>query len=78
MSSNLKVFRDIIFQNSALLKYLTNNSKFEFKFKKFKKFKTIVIIGMGGSILGAKAIYYFMKNKTKKNLFLLIISMKII
>ena len=66
MSSNLKVFRDIIFQNSALLKYLTNNSKFEFKFKKFKKFKTIVIIGMGGSILGAKAIYYFMKNKTKK------------
>ena len=67
MLSNLKVFKDIISQNSVLLKYLTNNSKFEFKFKKFKKFKTIVIIGMGGSILGAKAIYYFMKNKTKKN-----------
>ena len=67
MLSNLKVFKDIISQNSVLLKYLTKNSKFEFKFKKFKKFKTIVIIGMGGSILGAKAIYYFMKNKTKKN-----------
>ena len=67
MSSNLKVFKDIISQNSALLKYLTNNSKFEFKFKKFKKFKTILIIGMGGSILGAKAIYDFLKHKTKKN-----------
>ena len=67
MSSNIKVIKDIITQNSALLKYLINNSKFEIKFKKFKKFKTILIIGMGGSILGAKAIYDFLKHKTKKN-----------
>ena len=67
MSSNIKVINDIITQNSILLKYLINNSKFEFKFKKFKKFKTILIIGMGGSILGAKAIYDFLKHKTKKN-----------
>ena len=67
MSSNIKIINDIITQNSTLLKYLLNNSKFEFKFKKFKKFKTILIIGMGGSILGAKAIYDFLKHKTKKN-----------
>ena len=78
MSSNIKIINDIITQNSALLKYLINNSKFEIKFKKFKKFQTILIIGMGGSILGAKAIYYFLKHKTKKILFLLIILMKII
>ena len=67
MPSNIKIIKDIISQNSTLLKYLINNSKFEFKFKKFKKFKTILIIGMGGSILGAKAIYDFLKHKTKKN-----------
>ncbi len=67
MLSNIKIIKDIVTQNSTLLKYLTNNSKFEIKFKKFKKFKTILIIGMGGSILGAKAIYNFLKHKTKKN-----------
>ena len=67
MSSNIKIINDIITQNSTLLKYLINNSKFEIKFKKFRKFKTILIIGMGGSILGAKAIYDFLKHKTKKN-----------
>jgi len=34
--------------------------------KKYTKFKTIVVIGMGGSILGAKAIYTLMKHKIKK------------
>ena len=67
MSSNIKIINEIISQNNTLLKYLINNSKFEFKFKKFKKFKTILIIGMGGSILGAKAIYDFLKHKIKKN-----------
>ena len=67
MPSNIKIINDIINQNSTPLKYLINNSKFELKFKKFKKFKTILIIGMGGSILGAKAIYDFLKHKTKKN-----------
>ena len=35
--------------------------------KKFKKYKTIVLIGMGGSILGAEAIHTFLKHKVKKN-----------
>ncbi len=37
--------------------------------KKFSNYKNIVIIGMGGSILGTKAIYSFFKNKIKKKLF---------
>jgi glucose-6-phosphate isomerase len=35
--------------------------------KKFKKYELIVLIGMGGSVLGAKAIYSFLKEKIKKN-----------
>ena len=34
--------------------------------KKFKKFKRIAIIGMGGSILGAEAIYELLSNKIQK------------
>ena len=50
------------------------NSKFKFNFKlknlkKFKKFKNIVIIGMGGSILGAEAIYNFLNTKIKKKIY---------
>ena len=42
---------------------LSDRYKFNFKIKdikKFKKFKTVVVIGMGGSILGAEAIYHFL------------------
>ena len=48
---------------------LSRKFKLNFKIdeiKKFKKFKTVTIIGMGGSILGSKAIYYFLKKKIKK------------
>ena len=34
--------------------------------KKFKKFKNIAIIGMGGSILGVKATKKFLEKKIKK------------
>jgi len=37
--------------------------------KKFSKFKNIVVIGMGGSILGTKSIYSFLRKKIKKNVF---------
>ena len=39
--------------------------------KRFKKFKNIAIIGMGGSSLGTKAIFSFLEDKIKKNLFFL-------
>ena len=41
--------------------------------RKFSKYKNIVVIGMGGSILGTKTIYNFFKYKVKKNFFFLII-----
>ena len=48
------------------LNVLNKNFKFNFQnkdLKKFKKYKTISVIGMGGSILGAEAIYnFFRKN----------------
>ena len=49
---------------------LSNKFKFNFKKKdlhKFKKFQTVVVIGMGGSILGSETLYFFLKDKIKKN-----------
>ena len=37
--------------------------------KKYSKYRNIVVIGMGGSILGTKSIYSFFKTKIKKNVF---------
>ena len=37
--------------------------------RKFSTYKNIVIIGMGGSILGAQSIYSFLKKKIKKKIF---------
>ena len=50
------------------------NEKYNFNFKlkdlkKFNNFRNIVIIGMGGSILGSEAIYYFLRHRVQKNLF---------
>ena len=50
---------------------LSSNYKNSFNSKdlrKYKKFKFFRLIGMGGSSLGAKAIYSFLKFKIKKNL----------
>lgn len=49
---------------------LSDKYKFNFKEKhliKFRKFKTIIIIGMGGSILGSESIYFALKKKIKKD-----------
>ncbi len=53
-----------------ILNSLTNNYKnsyFNLNLKKIKKIKNVKLIGMGGSILGAKAIHSFLKHKIKKN-----------
>ena len=57
--------------NEDVFHSLSKKFKLNFKtkdLKKFKKYKNIAIIGMGGSILGAEAIYSFLKKKIKKNL----------
>jgi len=53
---------------------LSKNFNFNFKIKdlrQFKKFKTIIVVGMGGSILGSEAIHCFLKKKIKKNVLFL-------
>ena len=54
------------------LNILNKNYKFNFEFndlKRFKKFKKIAIVGMGGSILGTEAIYNFLNFKIKKKVY---------
>ena len=70
-----EIHRDIN-NNQQTLNILNKNFKFNFSvnnLKKFNKFKTITVIGMGGSILGAEAIYGAFKNKIikKKKIFFL-------
>ena len=60
---------NLLKKNDEVVKSLSLNYSYSFNIKKLKKFKNkkfFRIIGIGGSILGAKAIYYFLKNKIKK------------
>ncbi len=67
------ILKDIIFNldnRKDSLSSLSNKFQFAFNTKdlsKFKKFKSVVVIGMGGSILGSEALYFFLKEKIKKN-----------
>mgnify|MGYP001219487949 CR=1 FL=1 len=71
MLSNTKIIQQVLKENSIFFKHMISDIKFDAKYNNFKKYKTIVIIGMGGSILGAKAIYSFLKHKIKKKLIFL-------
>jgi len=67
----LETKKDIEDTNKTL-NVLSSNFNFNFKIKnlkKFKKFKKIALIGMGGSILGAEAIYNFLQTKIKKKIY---------
>ena len=70
-----KVFKNIIDETNnpkKTLNILSQNFKFNFQkndLQKFKKYKTIAIIGMGGSILGTEAISCFLKSKIKKKIY---------
>ena len=53
------------------LKCYKKNYKYSYNkknLKKYKKFNHINIVGMGGSILGTKAIYNFLNYKIKKKI----------
>ena len=71
-----KVFNSFIIDlknnQIPLLESYEKNYEFDFStatVKKFSSYKNVVIIGMGGSILGTKSIYSFLKKKIKKNVF---------
>jgi len=69
-NSNIKKkFQNLISENDFIIKSLGKSYKDNFKkknFKKYKNYKDVRIIGMGGSSLGSKAIYSFLKHKIKK------------
>ncbi len=67
-----KNFKSLLIQNLKMMKSLKISYKYSYKKKlvsKLKKFSNIRIIGMGGSILGAEAIFDFLNHKIKKNFF---------
>ena len=81
---SLKIFKSVNNQITKSFKSINSNKdalnifseNFELnlnknELKRFKKFKNIAIIGMGGSSLGTKAIFSFLEDKIKKNLFFL-------
>ena len=64
---NLEIDND-----KKLLHVLNKDYKFNFKLndlRNFKKYNTIAIVGMGGSILGSEAIYNFLAKKIKKKVY---------
>ncbi len=71
IKSKKEIYKEI---NSSreTLNILSKNFKFNFKpeqLKVFKKYKTIALIGMGGSILGAEAVKNFFEKKVKKKIY---------
>ena len=59
-------------EKNEILESLSKNYKNNFNNKSLKKFKNSLdyrVIGMGGSSLGAQAIYDFLRHKIKKKFF---------
>tara|TARA_B110000027_G_scaffold64898_1_gene69564 strand:- start:3307 stop:4464 length:1158 start_codon:yes stop_codon:yes gene_type:complete len=73
--NNTKVKKDLkalIKENNPVIKSLSKSYKKSYSIKtinKFKKYLHIKIFGMGGSSLGAAAIYDFLKYKIKKKFY---------
>ena len=64
INTNLDKTKDTFHVLSDKLEFNYNDTSL----KKFRKFNTIVLIGMGGSILGSKAIFNFLKHQIKKKI----------
>ena len=75
--SNKKVsviLKKLLKEDSEILHSLKGNYKNSYTKKtilKFKNFSEIILIGIGGSILGSRSIYSFLKHKIKKNFYFL-------
>ncbi len=66
-----KILTELLKEDNKILQSLSNNYSDSYTKKslsKYKNFKDIRIIGMGGSSLGTRAIYSFLKHKIKKKL----------
>jgi len=70
----LKIFKNLISDENQVIKSLGKSYKNSYNSKlirKLKKYSQINLIGMGGSSLGARSIYSFLKNKIKKKIIFL-------
>ena len=66
-----KILTELLKEDNKILQSLSNNYSDSYTKKslsKYKNFKNIRIIGMGGSSLGTRAIYSFLKHKIKKKI----------
>ena len=66
-----KILTELLKEDNKILQSLSTNYSDSYTKKslsKYKNFKNIRIIGMGGSSLGTRAIYSFLKHKIKKKL----------
>ena len=64
--------KKILSEKNEIINSLKTSYKYSFSQKLVKNYNSINIlriIGMGGSILGTKAIHSFLKNKIKKKIF---------
>ena len=65
-----RTLQSIINDKSEILKSLSKNYRDSYKknlVNKYKAFSNFRLIGMGGSILGTRTIYEFLRHKIKKN-----------
>ena len=76
LKKSKKVFKslELDLKNFKIPLFTSYEKNYTFDFsvailKKFSKYENIVLIGMGGSILGTKSIYSFLKTKIKKKVF---------
>ena len=64
-----KLLSNLLKEKNQILRSLSKSYKDSYRKKdilKFKKYPNISLIGMGGSILGSRAIYKFLKKKNQK------------
>jgi len=73
LQKNLKInLKEIIENENEIIKSLSKKYVDKYKFSKIKSYvgkNDIRLIGMGGSILGPKAIYQFLEERIKKKFF---------
>jgi glucose-6-phosphate isomerase len=68
----LYLFKDLIKENNEVLNSLKKTYKDSYAKKtvyRLKKFTEIILIGMGGSVLGSRSIYSFLKSRIKKKFY---------
>ena len=66
-----KLLSNLLKEKNQILSSFNESYKDSYKKKdisKFKKYSNITLIGMGGSILGARSIYNFLKKKIRKKI----------